>query len=184
MENGNDINPETSLEEKTETLEPTTPTEEEIESTKPPGIPQRRWDMENGNDINPETSLEEKTETLEPTTPVEPKDSTPSKPTVPKDPEPTPPKIDILPDNKFSDILPAVLTGNISNMEIGESMVTYEIINFNESAYNDYMKSLIKDGFVLQDGIWTKGNYLLKLVFNDSNNVLTIDLKVLDTKAL
>ena len=85
--------------------------------------------------------------------------------------------INILPENKFSDIVPEMKYGNLDSMEISKSMVNYSVSNISESNYNDYVNLLENSGFTYLDGKWIKDNYELVISYNDNNLTINLVLK-------
>jgi len=93
-------------------------------------------------------------------------DPDPKPPTPPVNPEPT----YILPENKFSEIIPNISGGTLDSMEISISNVNYELSGITDEIYNNYINSIKEAGFALgTDGIWISGNYTLNLVRNNTD---------------
>jgi hypothetical protein len=84
----------------------------------------------------------------------------------------------ILPENKFSDMLPNITSGNLDSMEISTVHASYDISGINDEVYNNYLNSLKEAGYTLgNDGItWVKDNYTLNLIRNNTD--LNIYFKV------
>lgn len=88
--------------------------------------------------------------------------------------------INILPDTKFSDAIPALNTGNLGSMEIGESFIKYEIKDLNDINYAVYINKLQNSGYILSaDGTnWSNGKYLINFERNPASNITYISLSL------
>ena len=91
--------------------------------------------------------------------------------------------INILPDNKFSEVLPQLSKGNLGSMEISNNSVIYEVFNVNNSTYGDYVQSLLDAGYIMSgNGTFIKGNYeVVALITKDGN--MSIKLNVINLKS-
>ena len=66
-------------------------------------------------------------------------------------------------------------------MEISNSSVSYNILNMDESVYNNYINKLSESGYVLnENGLWCKENYELQLIFDKNKNILFMSLNLID----
>ena len=90
-------------------------------------------------------------------------------------------KENILPLNKFSDVIPQLNVGKVSDYEISTNHVKYNIENITSDSYANYINLLIRDGYKLSDdGItWLKGNYKI-LLQRDGSNQMQIYVSTLD----
>lgn len=85
-------------------------------------------------------------------------------------------EVNILPENKFSEVLPKLMHGELNSMEIGSSIVNYDVTNVGETNYNNYIDSLKEFGYTFVDGKWIKDNY--EIVINYVNDNLGIHLSM------
>ena len=78
----------------------------------------------------------------------------------------------ILPSNKFSNVLPELNSGRLGTMEIGSSSVNYEICNVSNSAYGDYVQSLLDEGYIMSNnGTFIKENYEVIVTITKDGNM-------------
>ena len=65
----------------------------------------------------------------------------------------------ILPNNKFSDVLPQISNGNLGSVEVRNNSINYELYNVSDNTYSDYVKALIDKGYTMTDyGKFIKDN--------------------------
>ena len=65
----------------------------------------------------------------------------------------------ILPNNKFSDVLPQISNGNLGSVEVENNSINYELYNVSDNTYSDYVKALIDKGYTMTDyGKFIKDN--------------------------
>ena len=89
--------------------------------------------------------------------------------------------LNIFPENKFSNVIPNLNSGKLLDMEISNSSVSYNILNMDESVYNNYINKLSESGYVLnENGLWCKENYELQLIFDKNKNTLFMSLNLID----
>jgi hypothetical protein len=132
-------------------------------------------------DLGADLPVTEEPKQPDPKPPVveEPKQPDPKPPVVeePKPPvveEPKPPVVTeptyVLPENKFSEIIPNLTGGNLDSMEISISHVNYELSGITDEIYNKYITTIQEAGYTLgTDGNWINGNYILNLVRNNTD---------------
>jgi len=78
----------------------------------------------------------------------------------------------ILPDNKFSRVIPEITTGTLSGLEISENYVIYNINDISESIYNNYLVSLEEAGYILsEDGTYWYNDLYKVFLTRESNNL-------------
>ena len=77
----------------------------------------------------------------------------------------------ILLNNKFSDALPPITSGNLGSVEIGQNSINYELYNISDYTYSDYVKALIDKGYTMTDyGKFIKDNYeVITTITQDGN---------------
>lgn len=86
------------------------------------------------------------------------------------------PKVNILPENKFSEILPSLSDGILNTMEISNEHVQYQISNIDDTSYNAYINKLEEAGFTLSgNNEWVKDGYKIVAV-KDNSNILTLSV--------
>lgn len=88
--------------------------------------------------------------------------------------------LSVLPENKFSDVLPSVSTGSLGEMEIGKSMVSYELSGVNEEVYDKFVHDLTEKGYTYQNGVWVNGEYSVNVSINDEGTAMNIELNVIE----
>jgi len=116
--------------------------------------------------IDPDPTPDPKPPVADPTPDSKPPVTDPEPPTPPVIPEPT----YILPENKFSEIIPNISGGTLGSMEISIEHVNYELSGITDEIYNNYINSIKEAGYSLgTDGIWISGNYTLNLVRNNTD---------------
>lgn len=128
----------------------------------------------------------EDTKPTVPTAPTEPENNKPTVPTASTEPENTKPtvpiapiepeNINILPENKFSNVLPEITWGYINSMEISKSFVTYKIGGVLESNYNDYIFKLQEYGYEFINNKWVKDNYQIVLSYENDTILLSASI--------
>lgn len=82
----------------------------------------------------------------------------------------------ILPNNKFSNALPELKSGNLGSMEISQNSINYEVHNVDDYIYSDYVKSLIDQGYTMTHyGTFIKGNYqVVTKITKDGNMSISL----------
>lgn len=87
-------------------------------------------------------------------------------------------RINILPDNKFSDYMPKITSGRLGSMSISKTFVSYEIKNTDIDIYDKYNNDLLKLGYKeISDGVYQNENYKVLTTYN--NGIMTIKLEEL-----
>lgn len=86
--------------------------------------------------------------------------------------------VNILPETKFSDAIPALSTGSLGAIEIGENFAKYEVKDLSDVGYATYINKLQNSGYTLSaDGTnWTNGKYLINFQKNMDTNSIYISL--------
>ena len=165
---GTTVKPEVNTDTNTgTTVKPEVNTDTNTGTTVKPEV---NTDTNIGTTVKPEVNTDTNTGTT-----VKP-EVNPSVPPVSNEPSFSIESSNILPENKFSSVMPEMKYGNLDSMEIGKSMVNYSVNNISESNYNDYVKLLENSGYTYSEGKWLKDNY--ELVLDYSNDNLNISLLV------
>ena len=82
--------------------------------------------------------------------------------------------INILPENKFSDMIPSLEKGELGAMEISKSSVNYNINNVSNDIYENYINKIKEFGYIKKDDIWVKDNNELKIEYDDGSINLSL----------
>ena len=83
-------------------------------------------------------------------------------------------------ENRLSHGLPSISEGTLGAMEISKSGVSYDVLNIDKEAYNDYLELLKKQGYTLNSsGVYTNGKYEVITTYS-SNGSMNISLKILN----
>ena len=83
----------------------------------------------------------------------------------------------ILPNNRFSDVLPEITSGNVESMEISKSFVSYEISDVEEKVYTTYISKLEESGYEFVDNKWVKGDYEVIIEYNSGKLNIQANMK-------
>ena len=87
------------------------------------------------------------------------------------------PDYNLLPENKFTDVLPSLTFGEIGYMEISNSMVNYEIKDISLTEFEVYSKLFEMDGYKFENGVWSDGTHNVTLTYG--NNTMYINLTMI-----
>jgi len=94
--------------------------------------------------------------------------------------KPSTPITNISTENRLSHGLPSLSEGTLGAMEISKSGVSYDVLNITRDAYNDYLKLLKEQGYVLKsNGVYSNGKYEVITSYSSSGS-MNITLKILD----